>query len=50
MGEWIGRGRKARRTYGFDEIALAPGKSMLIFGKEIEEMRRILNVFVQENG
>lgn len=25
MGEWIGRGRKARRTYGFDEIALAPG-------------------------
>lgn len=25
MGEWIGRGRKARRTYGFDEIALVPG-------------------------
>jgi IMP dehydrogenase len=25
MGEWIGRGRKARRAYGFDEIALAPG-------------------------
>ena len=25
MGEWIGRGRKARRCYGFDEIALVPG-------------------------
>ena len=25
MGEWIGRDRKARRAYGFDEIALAPG-------------------------
>ncbi|MCX7918004.1 MAG: GuaB3 family IMP dehydrogenase-related protein [bacterium] len=25
MGEFIGRGRKARRAYGFDEIALAPG-------------------------
>jgi len=26
MGEWVGRGRKARRAYGFDEIALAPGR------------------------
>ncbi len=25
MGEWLGRGRKARRSYGFDEIALVPG-------------------------
>lgn len=25
MGEWIGRGRKARRAYGFDEIAIVPG-------------------------
>lgn len=25
MGEWIGRGRKARRAYGFDEIAICPG-------------------------
>ncbi|MEW6619784.1 MAG: GuaB3 family IMP dehydrogenase-related protein [bacterium] len=25
MGLWIGRGRKARRCYGFDEIAIAPG-------------------------
>jgi len=24
MGMWIGRGRKARRSYGFDEIALVP--------------------------
>src|SRR3989339_236782 len=26
MGMWLGRGRKARRCYGFDEIALVPGK------------------------
>lgn len=26
MGEFIGRGRKARRCYGFDEIALVPGQ------------------------
>ncbi len=25
MAEFIGRGRKARRTYGFDEISLVPG-------------------------
>ena len=25
MGEWIGKDRKARRCYGFDEIALVPG-------------------------
>lgn len=25
MGMWIGRGRKARRCYGFDEIAIVPG-------------------------
>ncbi|MEA3306058.1 MAG: GuaB3 family IMP dehydrogenase-related protein [Candidatus Omnitrophota bacterium] len=25
MGMWIGRGRKGRRCYGFDEIALVPG-------------------------
>jgi len=24
MGMWVGRGRKARRCYGFDEIALVP--------------------------
>ncbi|MBM3333724.1 GuaB3 family IMP dehydrogenase-related protein [Candidatus Sumerlaeota bacterium] len=26
MAEWIGRGRKARRAYGFDEIAIVPGR------------------------
>jgi len=25
MGMWVGQGRKARRCYGFDEIALVPG-------------------------
>jgi len=26
MGEWIGKDRKARRCYGFDEVALVPGE------------------------
>jgi IMP dehydrogenase len=26
MAEWIGIGRRARRCYGFDEVALAPGR------------------------
>ena len=25
MGEWVGIGRRARRCYGFDEVALVPG-------------------------
>lgn len=29
MGEFIGRGRKARRCYGFDEISLVPGNVTL---------------------
>ncbi|MEQ8820031.1 MAG: IMP dehydrogenase, partial [Sumerlaeia bacterium] len=29
MGMWIGRGRKARRAYGLDEIALVPGNVTL---------------------
>lgn len=29
MGEWIGIGRKARRCYGFDEIALVPGRTTI---------------------
>jgi len=29
MAEWVGIGRRARRCYGFDEIALAPGKVTL---------------------
>ncbi len=26
MAEWVGIGRRARRCYGFDEVALAPGE------------------------
>jgi len=29
MAEWIGKSRRARRCYGFDEIALAPGKATI---------------------
>lgn len=29
MAEWIGIGRRARRCYGFDEIALVPGATTL---------------------
>ena len=29
MSEFIGRDRKARRAYGFDEIALVPGEVTL---------------------
>ena len=29
MAEWIGIGKRARRCYGFDEIALAPGRITL---------------------
>lgn len=29
MGEYIGVGRKARRCYGFDEIALVPGRATI---------------------
>jgi IMP dehydrogenase len=25
MSEWLGRGRKARRAFGFDEVAIVPG-------------------------
>ncbi len=35
MGMWIGRGRKARRCYGFDEIALVPG-SVTINPEEVD--------------
>ncbi len=34
MAEWIGIGRRARRCYGFDEIALVPG-SQTINPKEV---------------
>jgi IMP dehydrogenase len=29
MGEWIGIGKRARRCYGFDEIALVPGTTTI---------------------
>jgi IMP dehydrogenase len=29
MGEWIGINRRARRCYGFDEVALVPGTSTI---------------------
>ena len=29
MAEWIGKSRRARRCYGFDEIALVPGKATI---------------------
>jgi len=29
MGMWVGRGKKARRAYGFDEIALVPGNKTI---------------------
>lgn len=35
MGMWIGHGRKARRAYGFDEIALVPG-SVTINPNEVD--------------
>jgi len=35
MGMWIGRNRKARVTYGFDEIALVPG-SITINPNEVD--------------
>ena len=35
MGMWIGRNRKARVTYGFDEIALVPG-DMTINPNEVD--------------
>ncbi len=40
MGMWVGRGRKARRTYGFDEIALMPG-SVTINPNEVDTSWRI---------
>jgi IMP dehydrogenase len=40
MGMWIGRNRKARVTYGFDEIALVPGE-MTINPNEVDTSFRI---------
>lgn len=40
MGMWIGRNRKARVTYGFDEIALVPGE-VTINPEEVDTSFRI---------
>ena len=40
MGMWIGRNRKARVTYGFDEIALVPG-SVTINPNEVDTRWRL---------
>jgi IMP dehydrogenase len=40
MGMWIGRNRKARVTYGFDEIALVPG-SITINPNEVNTAFRL---------
>ena len=42
MGMWLGRGRKARRCYGFDEIALVPG-SVTINPNEVDTSWKIGN-------
>ena len=42
MGMWLGRGRKARRCYGFDEIALVPG-AVTINPNEVDTSWKIGN-------
>jgi IMP dehydrogenase len=42
MGEWLGRGRKARRAYGFDEIALVPG-NVTINPEEVDSSWKLGN-------
>jgi len=42
MGMWLGRGRKARRCYGFDEIALVPG-SVTINPNEVDTSWQLSN-------
>ncbi|MBL7068851.1 MAG: GuaB3 family IMP dehydrogenase-related protein [Candidatus Omnitrophica bacterium] len=46
MGMWVGRGRKARRCYGFDEIALAPG-NVTINPDEVDTSFKIDNLKFQ---
>ena len=36
MAEWIGIGRRARRCYGFDEIALVPGMVTLELAEALD--------------
>lgn len=46
MGMWVGRGRKARRCYGFDEIALVPG-SVTIDPEDVDTSFRIKDLKVE---
>jgi IMP dehydrogenase len=46
MAVWIGKGRKARRCYGFDEVALVPG-SLTINPKEVDSSWEIGNMKFQ---
>ncbi len=43
MGIWIGRGRKARYAYGFDDIALVPGR-LTIDPNDVEVKWKIRNL------
>lgn len=43
MGLWIGRGRKARQCYGFDEIAIVPG-SVTIDPDDVETHWKLSNL------
>lgn len=43
MAEWIGMGRRARRCYGFDEIALVPGMQT-INPKEVDTSWEIAGI------
>ena len=40
MADWIGIGRRARRCYGFDEVALAPG-SLTVNPNEVDTTWKI---------
>lgn len=46
MAEWIGTGRRARRCYGFDEIALVPG-SVTVNPNEVDTSWRIAGMKFQ---
>lgn len=46
MAEWIGMGKRARRCYGFDEIALVPG-SQTINPKEVDVSVKVAGLTLQ---
>ena len=49
MGMWVGRGRKARAAYGFDDIALVPG-ALTINPNEVDLSWELLEPVVQAWG